>query len=273
MHNLALMHANGWGVPKNDATAVDFLKRAADLGEPSAQTALGIRYLEGRGVAHDSDKGVALLRNASARHPHAQVVLGHAYMTGRGIPRDYAQAIPLLKASAASGDDDAMLYLAELYLKSAAAVELLTRSADKNNSYAQALLGHLYLTGLGVQRSYARADELFRKAAEQGHARAQAMVGMQYERGGTSRGEPDYAQALVWYQKAADQGDVVGCQGLLQLYGRERAPLPSPASLEEIRACAKKEAPAMDVGDTSEGSGVRSDIYRLIQGLGRFAIR
>ena len=44
-----------------------------------------------------------------------------------------------------------------------------------------------------------------RKAAEQGDAEAQTRLAYFYD---TGRGVPkDYGQALIWYRKAADQGD------------------------------------------------------------------
>ena len=51
---------------------------------------------------------------------------------------------------------------------------------------------------------YAEAVKWYRKAAEQGHARAQYSLGFMYYNG---RGVPqDYAEAMKWYRKAADQG-------------------------------------------------------------------
>ena len=54
-------------------------------------------------------------------------------------------------------------------------------------------------------QNFVRAADQFRKAAEQGYAAAQYNLGLMYEYG---QGVPqDYREALVWYRKAADQGD------------------------------------------------------------------
>ena len=57
----------------------------------------------------------------------------------------------------------------------------------------------------GVSKDYAEAVKWYRKAAEQGYAYAQYSLGYCYECGkGVS---VDYAEAVKWYRKAAEQGD------------------------------------------------------------------
>ena len=58
--------------------------------------------------------------------------------------------------------------------------------------------------GLGVPQDYAKAVGWWRKAAEQGFAKAQHNLGLMYD---NSLGVPqDYAKAEKWYRKAAEQG-------------------------------------------------------------------
>ena len=62
----------------------------------------------------------------------------------------------------------------------------------------------MYANGQGVPQDYAQALTWYRKAADQGNAEAQNNLGVMCESG---HGVPqDYAQAVVWYRKAADQG-------------------------------------------------------------------
>ena len=51
--NLGVMHANGQGVPQNDAAAAMWYRPAADRGHTAAQYNLGIMYANGRGVPQD----------------------------------------------------------------------------------------------------------------------------------------------------------------------------------------------------------------------------
>jgi TPR repeat protein len=58
----------------------------------------------------------------------------------------------------------------------------------------------------GNRKDYSEAVLWFRKAADQGDARAKYNIGVLYERGlGV---EQNYTEAMRWYRKAADQGDV-----------------------------------------------------------------
>ena len=47
------MHANGEGVPPDDAEAAKWFRQAADLGHFGAQTNLGLMYYIGKGVPQD----------------------------------------------------------------------------------------------------------------------------------------------------------------------------------------------------------------------------
>ena len=62
-----------------------------------------------------------------------------------------------------------------------------------------------YYFGHGVQRDYAEALKWFRKAADQGDADAQNGLGLMYREGHGV--QQDYAEALKWFRKAADQGN------------------------------------------------------------------
>jgi TPR repeat protein len=70
---------------------------------------------------------------------------------------------------------------------------------------------------LGVKQDYAEAMAWYRKAADQGDATAQSLIGWLYEKGqGVSK---DCDQAKAWYQKAADQGLQAGRDGLARVSG------------------------------------------------------
>ncbi len=66
-------------------------------------------------------------------------------------------------------------------------------------------LGLKFAGGGGTAPDYAQAVEWYRKAAEQNHSLAQFNLGMMYAHGqGVRR---DAAQSRLWYHKAAQQGD------------------------------------------------------------------
>jgi TPR repeat protein len=63
----------------------------------------------------------------------------------------------------------------------------------------------MYTNGNGVPQDYAQAIGWFRKAAEQGDANAQYALGFMYANG--NRVPQDDAQAMGWLRKAAEQGN------------------------------------------------------------------
>ena len=65
-------------------------------------------------------------------------------------------------------------------------------------------------------QNYAEALSWFRKAADQGNAQAQCSLGYMYN---TGRGvAQDYAEAVRWYRNAADQGDAIAQYNLGVMY-------------------------------------------------------
>ncbi|WP_228725556.1 tetratricopeptide repeat protein [Klebsiella variicola] len=62
----------------------------------------------------------------------------------------------------------------------------------------------MYDVGIGVEKDYQTALQLYLKAAEQGDAKAQFNLGIMYDEGKVGQ---DYQAARQWYLKAADQGD------------------------------------------------------------------
>jgi hypothetical protein len=77
-------------------------------------------------------------------------------------------------------------------------------AGDQGQADAQFNLGGQYINGEDVPQDYAQAALWYRKAAEEGNAKAQYNLGELYEKG---QGVPqDYTQAAFWWGKAAEQG-------------------------------------------------------------------
>jgi TPR repeat protein len=74
----------------------------------------------------------------------------------------------------------------------------------------------MYEGGLGVPQDFAEAIRWYRKAAEQGDAGALNSLGGMYRKG---VGVPqDFAKAIHWYRKAAEQGNVDAQSVLGEMY-------------------------------------------------------
>jgi TPR repeat protein len=82
--------------------------------------------------------------------------------------------------------------------------------ANTGDARAQTLVAIAFDWGRGGEaQDFAQAMTWYRKAADQGYARAQNNIGHLYDHGQGVK--QDYAQAMIWYRKAADQ-DNAGAQ-------------------------------------------------------------
>src|SRR5260221_11633541 len=89
--------------------------------------------------------------------------------------------------------------------------------AEKGNAECQYVLGLTFTFGyLGVAQDYAEAVKWYRKAADQNYAWAESNLGAFYEQGqGVVK---DDVEAVKWYRKAANQGDIVAQSNLGAMY-------------------------------------------------------
>jgi TPR repeat protein len=102
--NLGLCYDNGTGVCKDAGKAVEWLRKAVVLGHAKAQYNLGLSYEHGRGVRKDADKAVEWYRKAAEQgYAAAQYNLSACYNSGDGVSRDMGQAVGWLRKAAEQG--------------------------------------------------------------------------------------------------------------------------------------------------------------------------
>lgn len=102
---LGLLYLQGGSVPRDDALAARWVGRAAHLGCARAQFVLGVLVAVGCGVKRDDTGAVRWLRRAAAQgHVDALHLLGHLYEAGRGVPPDPVLAHFWWSLAAALGD-------------------------------------------------------------------------------------------------------------------------------------------------------------------------
>ena len=100
------------------------------------------------------------------------------------------------------------------------ALTLTREFAEFGDMAAQFNLATAYEFGIGVPQDHAQAVYWYQKAAEQGLAVAQSNLGVMYAEGkGIAR---DLAQAVYWYEQAARQGDAKAQNNLGAEYYRGR---------------------------------------------------
>lgn len=127
-----------------------------------------------------------------------------------------------------------------------AAAQILRPLADSGVAIAQERLGRLYQRGKGVDRDYAQALVWYRKAASQDEPSAEGHLGVMYLEGlGVPKSNDE---AVRWFHLAAAQGNPIAQTGLgrmqLQGLGKE-APDPEMAANWFREAAYQGDAAAM----------------------------
>jgi TPR repeat protein len=88
----------------------------AESGDPRAQYALGIMYLNGYLDPTSPDAAVKWLRSSAERgYIQAQTELARMYRTGDGVPQDLTEMVIWYESAAGQGDVGAQLFLADSY--------------------------------------------------------------------------------------------------------------------------------------------------------------
>ena len=214
-------------LPKDDAQAAVWLRKAAEQGDMGAQEELAFLYDNGQGLPQDHSQADIWWRKAAEQgDAYSQYNLGIAYYRGQGLPQDYAQAIVWFRKAAELRQGE-----------STETPGWLRTTMEGTIADAQSALGEAYAYGKGVPQDYAQAAAWYRKAADLGDADAQRELGDLYDHGGIMKmvdapgvGKrlvkddgggafpKDFALAANWFRKAAEQGDAYSQCNLGALY-------------------------------------------------------
>ena len=176
MYELSDCYCDGEGVGKNMDLAISWLTKAADLGLMKAQTTLGMLYMSGF-EGHEQNYAISekyLTMAAERDFPKAQVALSYLYI---GM-EEYGKAL------------------------------MWSRKAAELENEAYAVLGQIYLEGLGVDKNEKEGLKYYEKAANGGDADAQNIVGNLYS--SKNFGWYNLDNAFKYYQMAAAQNHLYG---------------------------------------------------------------
>lgn len=153
----------------------------------------------------------------------AQFETGKRYALGSGVAEDYFEAEKWLRRAAASDHTEAMKWMGLLHFYKgpvqnfAEAKEWFDKAALRGDDISILHIGHLYYYGYGVEKDYAEAVKWYRKAAEEhNNAEAKAYLAHMYYMGyGVTQSDKE-AERL--YRASADQQCSSGQIGLGYLY-------------------------------------------------------
>lgn len=171
----------GKGRPLNRMRALQLYRQAAARGDAEAQFIVGGMLYQGQGIDPDRRNGFKWLLKAAEQgnsSPESLNIIGGHYLRGQFVPQNYLEA-----------------------------KKWLTKAAAQGNISAQNDLAYLHYHGLGGERDYGKALELYEKAALQGDVLAQANLGLMHATGtGTVT---DRALGYAWYSLAASRGNTM----------------------------------------------------------------
>ena len=152
--------------------AIRWFKKAADVGDASAQATLGDIFVDQNLGRLDYDQAVTWYQKAADQGlREGEFGLGSRYLLGQGVPQDLEEA-----------------------------KRWLTPAADQGHPYAQLLLANMLEEGQGGPADVVAATKYYELAANYGIARAQYRLGLLLARSG----ESNLVSAYKWLVLAQD---------------------------------------------------------------------
>ena len=280
-YSLALMYIEGQGVPVDSTIAVKWLRKSAERGFASAQRNLALMYADGDGAPQDfveahmwlslaykhGDSAAITIRDHivtrmdDAQLDEAERLLREWQPNQRAylkVPRvkanffrganaldtgDYDTALRDFRLLAGRGDADAQALLGYMYIEglgvaqnNSEAAKWSLEAARQGNELAQLNMGDLYASGQGVEQDFSEAAHWLHLSAEQGIPPAQMRLSILYARGlGVAR---NLVRALMWANLAASHGDEVAVANRDQI-----AEIVSPEQIAEAQRLATEWKP------------------------------
>jgi hypothetical protein len=211
-------YADGRGTKKDVVAGVKWLLRAYDAGREDVETKIWeLREADaelGAKLLAASPEAQKLMAEATAGKVDAQVALAKKLRWGDAdIFADEQAALDWWRKAAEHGNAEAEAEMGSRYVTAtgveadlALAKDWLEKAAAKNRPEAHFWLGALNDDYAQGDPNMADAARNYRLAAELGHSDAQKRLGQKLEAG--EGVEKNLKEALAWYVKAAEQGDV-----------------------------------------------------------------
>ena len=223
------------GLEKAPQRAMKLLKELAAAVPVDEETGKPIVHEDSLSEHDDSENDKA--ENDDCFTPAIKQI-AECYLEGTGVAQDSQLGLTWLQAAFEYGRDaDAAHDTALIYeygrhaieVDVVAAAQWFERAAQHGNVEAMAELGLCYELGCGVEQSDEKALDWYQKAANLGHATAKFSVGEIFEE---ARGVPQSdEEACLWYYRAAVMGDEDSKKALRRLYDIARIVVPGVAAL------------------------------------------
>lgn len=214
--NYGSIYDKGKGVEQDYGKAMGWFKLAAKQGHPRAQFSVGLMYADGKSVPVNLKEAFYwYLKAARAKDPDTDAVLnvGLAYLHGLGVEKDVKQAVEYFQYIAVKGDKKAQFMLGLCYINCYSRESKYLMKAIKwldqpHSFYASKLyLGYLYEKGLIVNQDCSKDKYYYDRVRADAYIDVDMFnLGRIFLKMKNWRGSSD--QALIWFKKAAERGNV-----------------------------------------------------------------
>jgi hypothetical protein len=259
----------------DEDAALAWYHTAAKGASLEAQSVLGKKYSEGLGVQRDVVAGLAWYANA-AQGGDAQALAAVGALSGSGLD---SVAVACFRALAEQGDAQGQYMLGQHYALGLGidknpytAVHWWQQAANQGHALAQCAVGGACLAGQAVDKDFKKAFYWFQKAAEQNDAKAQWNLGSLYASGGD--GVPqDLRYAFDWCHRSADLGFVPAQATLGVLYSLIKDPAQALVWWRKAAAQGDAEAQYNLAIAISTGQGVAKDYTQAFHWFYKAATR
>jgi TPR repeat protein len=100
-YQLGHLYRQGKGTTKNIEESFKWIKKSAEQGYIKAQYNLGLMYASGYGIAQNNQEAIKWYQKAAEQgNPEAQYFLGRMYYQGKGVTQNNQEAIKWYKVAA-----------------------------------------------------------------------------------------------------------------------------------------------------------------------------
>lgn len=189
---LSLLYERGGGVKRDDAIALQWLRKSIDGGSTPAVWKMGWRYGRGIGITKDTSEAWKCFFKAADTAVWAQTNIGLLAL---------GKDSPVVKPDMRYYHGLEYLYFRPYYLEAA---KWFQKAAAQGDAEAEYELGILYSQGYGVLKDERQAVVWLRKAAMGGSRMAQSELGWLYKTGELGV-KPDKEEAYFWLQLSTSQ--------------------------------------------------------------------
>ncbi|MDD5028958.1 MAG: tetratricopeptide repeat protein [Rhodoferax sp.] len=210
------------GVGKDFKQFLAWTAKAAELGHPEAQANLGLLLVQGKDLPKDVSTGVKLVQAAADQGDgFAWSLVGGFHQDGL-LPKSPAKAAQAYQQAVTKGYPEARFYLTPALLRTAqidpaaGALDKDQQDAQSGQALAMLRLADRYADGIGVAEDLAQALLWYGKAAAQGNAVAQGMQGVLLVTG--QAGVKDVKLGMAQTERAAAAGDAGAMFNMGKLY-------------------------------------------------------